>query len=123
MVRKPVHAFSPFKAPPGQRPPPACSFFPSVRDTGLFLIRDYIGQFHILAGTAIRHGFPPIAHRHRHAGRVVCVLTRLIRANVPSGEVANDGISGTVSVIDTDRNVAIKTIKVGKYPWGVPVDD
>ena len=34
-----------------------------------------------------------------------------------------DGVTGTVSVIDTSDNRVIKTIKVGKFPWGVVVDD
>jgi len=34
-----------------------------------------------------------------------------------------DGVSGTVSVIDTDSNERIKTIEVGEFPWGVAIDD
>ena len=36
---------------------------------------------------------------------------------------STDGVSGTVSVIDTDKNEVIKTITVGKFPWGVVIDD
>ena len=43
--------------------------------------------------------------------------------NRAKSRLFTDGISGTVSVIDTNRNVVIKTIKVGKYPWSVLVDD
>ncbi|WP_289283676.1 hypothetical protein [Methylophaga sp. UBA5088] len=32
-------------------------------------------------------------------------------------------MSGTVSVVDTATNKNIKTINVGKFPWGVVVDD
>jgi YVTN family beta-propeller protein len=31
------------------------------------------------------------------------------------------GRSGTVSVIDTERNVKIAEISVGKLPWGVAI--
>ena len=34
-----------------------------------------------------------------------------------------DGVSGTVSVINTKSNEVIKTIEVGKFPWGVIVKD
>ena len=34
-----------------------------------------------------------------------------------------DGVSSTVSVIDTASNTNIKTIEVGKFPWGVIVHD
>ena len=34
-----------------------------------------------------------------------------------------DGVSGTVSVIDTKKNKVIETIKVGEFPWGVVIDD
>ena len=34
-----------------------------------------------------------------------------------------DGASATVSVIDTDKNKVIETIKVGEFPWGVVIDD
>ena len=33
--------------------------------------------------------------------------------------LSTNGVSGDVSVIDTAKNRAIKTIKVGRYPWGV----
>jgi len=36
---------------------------------------------------------------------------------------STDGVSGTVSVIDTSTNEVIKTIAVGKFPWGVVIDD
>ena len=29
-----------------------------------------------------------------------------------------NGISGDVTVIDTDKLEAIKTVKVGRFPWG-----
>ena len=32
-----------------------------------------------------------------------------------------NGVSGDVSVIDTKALKVIKTIKVGRYPWGVVV--
>jgi len=35
--------------------------------------------------------------------------------------LATNGISGDVSVIDVNKMKAIKTIKVGRYPWGVVV--
>ena len=58
-------------------------------------------------------------------------------ANVPVGErtwgmaiskdgkylYSADGISGTVSVVDTKLKQRIKTIEVGAYPWGVALDD
>jgi len=34
-----------------------------------------------------------------------------------------DGVSGTVSVIDTQTNEKIKTIDVGEFPWGVAIHD
>jgi YVTN family beta-propeller protein len=33
--------------------------------------------------------------------------------------LSTNGVSGDVSVIDTAEHKAIKTIKVGRYPWGV----
>jgi len=33
--------------------------------------------------------------------------------------LSTNGVSGDVSVIDTAKHKAIKTIKVGRYPWGV----
>ena len=35
--------------------------------------------------------------------------------------LTTNGISGDVSVVDLSKNKAIKTIKVGRYPWGVIV--
>ena len=34
-----------------------------------------------------------------------------------------DGVSNTVSVIDTASNTRIKQIEVGTAPWGVVIDD
>jgi YVTN family beta-propeller protein len=34
-----------------------------------------------------------------------------------------DGVSSTVSVVDTKTLKNIKTIEVGKFPWGVVIDD
>jgi YVTN family beta-propeller protein len=34
-----------------------------------------------------------------------------------------DGVSGTVSVVDTAKMERIETIKVGAFPWGVVLDD
>ena len=34
-----------------------------------------------------------------------------------------DGVSGTVSVIDTATNEVTQTIEVGEFPWGVAIDD
>jgi len=34
-----------------------------------------------------------------------------------------DGVSSTVSVVDTAKLETIKTIEVGKFPWGVVIDD
>ena len=36
---------------------------------------------------------------------------------------STNGVSGTVSVIDTGKDEVIKTIEVGKFPWGVAIDD
>ncbi|HEV8077972.1 MAG TPA: hypothetical protein VGP45_06255, partial [Marinobacter sp.] len=33
-----------------------------------------------------------------------------------------NGVSGDVSVIDLDDMKVIKSIKVGRYPWGVVID-
>ena len=35
--------------------------------------------------------------------------------------LTTNGISGDVSVIDIAKMKAIKSIKVGRYPWGVVV--
>ena len=34
-----------------------------------------------------------------------------------------DGVSNQVSVIDTAKNEVIATVPVGKFPWGVAIDD
>jgi len=34
-----------------------------------------------------------------------------------------DGVSNTVSVIDTGTNETVATIPVGEMPWGVVIDD
>jgi len=33
-----------------------------------------------------------------------------------------NGVSGDVSVIDVEDMKVIKSIKVGRYPWGVVID-
>lgn len=35
--------------------------------------------------------------------------------------LTTNGISGDVTVIDVDKMKAIKSIKVGRYPWGIVV--
>jgi len=35
--------------------------------------------------------------------------------------LATNGVSGDVSVIDVDSLKVIKSVKVGRYPWGVVV--
>ena len=35
--------------------------------------------------------------------------------------LTTNGISGDVSVIDVDRLKVTKSIKVGRYPWGIAV--
>jgi PQQ-dependent catabolism-associated beta-propeller protein len=35
--------------------------------------------------------------------------------------LTTNGVSGDVTVIDVDRLKPIKTIKVGRYPWGVAI--
>ena len=35
--------------------------------------------------------------------------------------LTTNGISGDVTVVDVDKLKAIKTIKVGRYPWGVAI--
>ncbi len=73
-------------------------------------------------------------------GNSVAVLdakTLEMQANIPVGKrvwglgmtrdgsrlYTADGVSGTVFVVDTATNKNIKTINVGKFPWGVVVDD
>nr|WP_269809133.1 hypothetical protein [Enterovibrio nigricans] len=35
--------------------------------------------------------------------------------------LATNGVSGDVSIIDVPNREVIKTVKVGRYPWGVAV--
>ena len=35
--------------------------------------------------------------------------------------LATNGVSGDVSVIDTQNLKVLKSVKVGRYPWGVVV--
>ena len=46
---------------------------------------------------------------------------QLAFANDQSLLFTTNGVSGDVSVIDTDKLKVIKTLKVGRYPWGVAV--
>ena len=36
---------------------------------------------------------------------------------------STDGVDHQVSVIDTDSNSVVTTIPVGKFPWGIAIDD
>ena len=42
-------------------------------------------------------------------------------SNDGSKLLTTNGVSGDVSVIDVDKMKVIKSIKVGRYPWGVKV--
>jgi YVTN family beta-propeller protein len=35
--------------------------------------------------------------------------------------LTTNGISGDISIIDTEKLSTIKSIKVGRYPWGIAV--
>ena len=35
--------------------------------------------------------------------------------------LTTNGISGDISIIDTNQLSTIKSIKVGRYPWGIAV--
>jgi YVTN family beta-propeller protein len=36
---------------------------------------------------------------------------------------SSNGVSSDVSIIDTITNTVIATTKVGKFPWGIVIDD
>jgi YVTN family beta-propeller protein len=52
---------------------------------------------------------------------VLSVVVPTAQAKTNYAYVANDG-DGTVSVIDTNTNLVVKTITVGSGPWGVAVN-
>ncbi|MGR5410911.1 MULTISPECIES: PQQ-dependent catabolism-associated beta-propeller protein [Vibrio] len=37
--------------------------------------------------------------------------------------LTTNGVSGDVSVIDTNKHKVVKSVKVGRYPWGVAIKD
>jgi YVTN family beta-propeller protein len=44
-------------------------------------------------------------------------------AFTPDGKqlYTTNGVSGDVTVIDVERLAAVRSIKVGRYPWGVSI--
>jgi YVTN family beta-propeller protein len=36
---------------------------------------------------------------------------------------SSNGVSSDVSIINTVNNTVIATTKVGKFPWGIVIDD
>lgn len=59
----------------------------------------------------------------RYIGVTVLALLMLVSivGAEPYAYIANNGISGNVTVIDTATNIVVDTVNVGEVPWGVAI--